>query len=182
MKTNKLSATIILTMLIIFSPQNSNSEVENGERQIFPIFEKLFEVQTKQGTLLKQAITQNTHYYPKDLQVFDFTHETPTLDKKFVLLKVQVFWEISELEKYQKNIKSYNGAKNLVWDFAEEAIRRVIIAHDLKDIVKRSEIYTLDNIRCSRDIELEAIKLSNNNLLKVGIKIVNVEAKISYPI
>ena len=182
MKTNKLSATIIVITLVILLPQKSHCGINNSERLVIPLFDKLFKVQAKQENHLRKAITQNTHYYPKNIQVVEFTHVAPTLDKKFVSLKIKAFWKISKLPKYQKHITSYNMAKNLVWDFTEEAVRRVIIAHNLKDIVERSESGILVDMRCSRDIESETIKLSNNNLLKVGIKIVNIETRISYPI
>ena len=179
---NKLSATLIFITLILFSSQYSNSVSKKEYRIIVPLSDNSFKMPTYQGNYAKRAIIQNTDYYQRNIQLIEFTNETPTLDKKFVTMKIRAFWKISKIEVYQKKITDYNMAKNYVWDFTEEALRRVIIAHKLNDIVNLSEIGIIENIRCSRNIELETINLSNINLLKFGVKLVNIEARISYPI
>jgi regulator of protease activity HflC (stomatin/prohibitin superfamily) len=182
MKINNLIAAFFLITLFLVSPQSSHCLIKASERDGFPISEKLFKFQNNQGHHFDKTITQYAQYYPKNTQVIEFTHDAPTLDKKFVSLKVEVFWKISELNKYQMNISNYDMAKNIVWDLTEEALRLVIIGNNLKEIVTHPENGILENVSLSRYVELEILKLSNNNLLKFGIEIVNIEAKINYPL
>ena len=58
----------------------------------------------------------------------------------------------------------------------------VIISHNLDEIVNLTDIKEPENLQSKRDIELEILEISKSKLLEFGIGLINIEAKITYPI
>jgi len=58
----------------------------------------------------------------------------------------------------------------------------VIISHNLSEIVNEISIKETEHLKSKREIELEILTISKPKLLKFGIELINIEAKINYPI
>ena len=58
----------------------------------------------------------------------------------------------------------------------------VIISHNLDEIINEINIKETENIEVRKAIELEILELSRPKVLKFGIELINIEAKIKYPI
>ena len=117
-----------------------------------------------------------------NIHIAESSHQVPTLDKNFLLLKIRAFWKISDPILYFKSVYSFNNAKNRVTDISEPAGRMVITSHNLDEIVNLADIREPENLQSKRDIELEILEISKSKLLEFGIELTNIEAKITYPI
>ena len=173
---------VLIAGLAFFAHQNSKYVVTEGAQVVVTQFGKVTKSQTRPGTFYKIPIIQKTHYYKNQIQTAESSHPVPTLDKKFLELTIRAFWNISDPVLYFKSVYSFRNATNRVIDIAEPAGRMVIISHNLSEIVNEISIKETEHLKSKREIELEILTISKPELLKFGIELINIEAKIKYPI
>ncbi len=182
MKIERLIGIIVVVAVTVFLYQSSKYVIDEGEQVVIIQFGKVRFAQTEPRTYYKIPIIQKTHYYKKNIQTSESSHQVPTLDKKFLLLKIRAFWKISDPILYFKSVYSFSNANNRVIDIAEPAGRMVIISHHLEEIVNVTNTEEYENLQSKRDIELNILEISKPKLLEFGIELINIEAKITYPI
>ena len=95
----------------------------------------------------------------------------------FVSLNIRAFWKVTHSKKYHKNVSSYDDTIHLVSNITEEAGRKVVITHKLRDIIEKKERATVEYSICNRNTVLEIMKNANQKLFAVGIEIVDIEAR-----
>ena len=173
---------VLFAVLAVFAYRNSKYVVTESDQVVVTQFGKVTKSETRQGTFYKIPIIQKTHYYKKKIQAAESSHSVPTLDKKFLELKIRAFWKISVPVLYFESVNSFRNAKNRVIDVAELAGRMVIISNNLDEIVNEINLKETENQKIRRALELEILKISKPKVLKFGIELINVEAKIKYPI
>ena len=173
---------VLIAGFAFFAYQNSKYVITESDQVVVTQFGKVTKSQTRPGTFYKIPIFQKTHYYKKKIHTVESSHPVPTLDKKFIELKIRAFWKISDPVLYFKSVYSFRNAKNRVIDIAEPAGRMVIISHNLDEIINEINIKETENIEVRKAIELEILELSRPKVLKFGIELINLEAKIKYPI
>ncbi len=173
---------VFIAGFAFFAYQNSKYIVTESDQVVVTQFGKVTKSQTRPGTFYKIPIIQETHYYKKKIQTAESSHPVPTLDKKFLELRIRAFWKISDPILYFESVNSYRSAKNRVIDIAEPAGRMVIISHKLDEIVNEIITKETENFKIKRDIELEILEISKPKVLTFGIELINLEAKIKYPI
>lgn len=178
MRIKYLAAIIVLVTVGTASYQSSGHSITDNEQIVTARYGETIEVQVEPDGHFKMPVIHRIDYDQKNIHITRFSHEVPTLDKKYLLLKIQAFWKISDSMKYNENFSNFNEAKNLVWDSAEEAVRRVIITYEIKDVLKETD-KSIEKSQCSRDIELEIIQLTNNYISKKGIEILNIDIRIN---
>ncbi len=182
MRIDRLIEIIFIVAVTVFLYQSSKYVIDKNEQVVIIQFGKVTKAQMEPGTYYKIPVIQKTHYYKKNIHTAESSHQVPTLDKKFLLLKIQAFWKISDPILYFKSVYSFNNAKNRVTDISEPAGRMVITSHNLDEIVNLADIREPENLQSKRDIELEILEISKSKLLEFGIGLTNIEAKITYPI
>ncbi len=178
MRIARIIVIFFVVAIAVFFYQSSKYVVSEDEQVVIIQFGEVKKSIAKPGSYFKIPIIQKTHYYEKKIQTAQSTHPVPTLDKKFIELTIRAVWRISDPILYFKRVYSFRNAKNRVIDIAEPAGRLVIISHKLDEIViKETEI-----LKSKREIELEILSTSKPKLLEFGIELINIEAKIDYPI
>ena len=182
MRIDRLIGISFVVAVTIFLYQSSKYVIDENEQVVIIQFGKVTKAQTEPGTYYKIPVIQKTHYYKKNIHTAENSHQVPTLDKKFLLLKTRAFWKISNPIFYFKSVYSFSNAKNRVIDITEPAGRMVIISHNLDEIVNLTDIKEPENLQSKRHIELEILEISKPKLLEFGIELMNIEAKITYPI
>ena len=182
MRISRLIGISFVVAVTILLYQSSKYVIDENEQVVFIQFGKVTKAQTEPGTYYKIPVIQKTHYYKKNIHIAESSHQVPTLNKKFLLIKIRAFWKISDPILYFKNVYSFNNAKNRVTDISESAGRMVITSHNLDEIVNLSAIKEPENLQSKRDIELEILEISKSKLQEFGIGLINIEAKITYPI
>ena len=173
---------VLIAGFAFFAYQNSKYVITESDQVVVTQFGKVTKSQTRPGTFYKIPIIQKTHYYQKKIQTAESSHPVPTLDKKFLELKIRAFWKISDPVLFFKSVISFRNAKNRVFDIAEPAGRMVIISRNLDEIVNEINIKETENLEVRKAIELEILEISKPKVLKLGIELINLEAKIKYPI
>ena len=182
MRIERLIGIIFVIAVTVFLYRSSKYVIDEDEQVVIIQFGKVRVAQTEPGTYYKIPIIQKTHYYKKNIHIAESSHQVPTLDKKFLLLKMRAFWKISDPILYFKSVYSFTNANNRVIDIAEPAGRMVIISHNLEEIANVTNIEASENMQSKRDIELEILEISKPKLLEFGIGLINIEAKITYPV
>ena len=182
MRIDRLIGISFVVAVTIFFYQSSKYVIDENEQVVIIQFGKVTKAQTEPGTYYKIPVIQKTHYYKKNIHTAESSHQVPTLDKKFLLLKTRAFWKISNPIFYFKSVYSFSNAKNRVIDITEPAGRMVITSHNLDEIVNLTDIKEPENLQSKRDIELEILEISKSKLQEFGIGLINIEAKITYPI
>lgn len=177
MRIKYLVAIIVIFTVSAKSYQGEGYTIPN--KQLFTThYSELVEMRTGAGSYFKMPVIHLIDHEQNDIHITTFTHEVPTLDKKYLSLRIKVFWKISDFIKYYENFSSFDEAKNLVWDSAEESVRRVIITHKEKEVLKESD-NSIANSQCSRAVELEIIQLTNSYIFKKGIELLNIDIQIN---
>ena len=182
MRIDRLIGISFVVAVTFFLYQSSKYVIDENEQVLIIQFGKVTKAQTEPGTYYKIPVIQKTHYYKKNIHTAESSHQVPTLDKKFLLLKIRAFWKISDPILYFKSVYSFSNAKNRVTDISEPAGRTVIISHNLDEIVNETNIKEPEILQSKRDIELEILEISKPKLLEFGIALINIEVKITYPI
>ena len=177
MRINYLIAIIVIVTVSAMSYQSEGYTIPN-KQVLTTHYSELIEIQTEACRYYKMSVIHLVDNEQNDIHITTFSHEVPTLDKKFLSLRIKVFWKISDFIKYYENFPSFDEAKNLVWDSAEESVRRVIITHKKKEVLKESDNSTANSL-CSRAIEMEIIQLTNSYILKKGIELLNIDIQIN---
>jgi membrane protease subunit HflC len=175
-------AIIIGVAVTIIFYQNSKYVLEENKQVVIVQFGKVMKAQTAPGTYYKIPFIQRTHFYDDNIRTAEISHQVPTIDKKFLLLKIKSFWRISDPIIYFKSVHSFNNAENQVEDITEMAGRMVIISHELDEIINVTNITDPENIQSKREIEIEILEIAKVKLLEFGIGLAKLEGKISYPI
>jgi len=182
MRLYSIIAIIIAVAITIIFYQNSKYVLEENKQVLIVQFGQVMKAQTAPGTYYKIPFIQKTHFYDYIIQTAEISHQVPTIDKKFLLLKIKAFWRISDPILYFKSVHSSNNAANRVEDITEMAGRMVIISHKLDEIINVTNITDPDNIQSKREIEIEIFEIAKAKLLEFGIGLTKLEGKISYPI
>ena len=182
MRIDRLIGISFVVAVTIFLYQSSKYVIDENEQVVIIQFGKVTKAQTEPGTYYKIPVIQKTHYYKKNIHTAESSHQVPTLDKKFLLLKIRAFWKISNPILYFKSVYSFSNAKNRVIDITEPAGRMVITSHNLDEIINLTDIKEPENLQSKRGIELEILEICKSELLEFGIELMNIEAKITYPI
>jgi len=182
MKIEHLIVIIFVFAITVYFYQSSKYDIDEGEQVIIIQFGKIKTAQTEPGTYFKIPFIQKIHYYDKNIHIAENSQQIPTLDKEFLLLKIRAFWKISDPILYFKSVYRFNNANNRVIDIAEMTGSLVITTHSLKEIADFTNIKETEDLQCKKDIELEILKICKPKLLKFGIELINIEAKITYPI
>ena len=182
MRIDRLIGISFVVAVTFFLYQSSKYVIDENEQVLIIQFGNVTKAQTESGTYYKIPVIQKTHYYKKNIHTTVSSHQVPTLDKKFLLLKIRAFWKISDPILYFKSVYSFSNAKNRVIDITEQAGRMVITSHNLDEIVNLTDIKEPENLQSKRGIELEILEICKPELLEFGIRLINIEAKITYPI
>lgn len=180
-KINLIIAIAIVLICVQFSIKSKYAESEI-EQVVITHLNNAIRLKTTVCIFFNLPIIQEVSNNGKKTYIEEFKSEVPTLDKKFVQIKIRAFWEISDLVKFNKNNRNYIYAKNQVWNFAEEACRRIIITKKLEELPLNPDMPFYTDMRCNPEIESKIIQLANRNLIKIGIKINKIESGITYPI
>ncbi|MGV7224749.1 MAG: SPFH domain-containing protein [Nitrospinales bacterium] len=107
------------------------------------------------------------------------THEIPTLDKKFLTLKLKAKWKIADPEAFYKNFNSSKLSKNYISDKVGKAARQIVTSHKSDEQIFQVINSDSDNSASCPYLEYEIKKLVEKEISKTGLHLVHVGAEIT---
>ena len=99
MRIDYLFAIIVMVTICAKSYQSDGNTISN-KQVLATHYSELIEMRTYAGSYFKIPLLHLVDHEQNDIYVTKFTHEVPTLDKKFLSLRIKVFWRISDFIKY----------------------------------------------------------------------------------
>ena len=162
-----------LLIIIFISYFSARFIVEDDEMVVITQFGKLVgETHKVPGEYFKIPFIQKTHYFRKGIYLFEEIQEIPTLDKKYLTLKLRIQTKIADPAAFYKNLNSYKLSKEYISEEVGKATRQTVTSHESNDDIfqvftsKHSNIESCPNL----EIKIKAWDLGSDqvNILKTN--------------
>ena len=168
-----------LLALIFISYENARFIVDDDEMVVITQFGKLVEETHKvPGEYFKIPFIQKTHYFKKYIILLEETHEIPTLDKKFITVKLKAQWRINDPAAFYKNFNSSKLAKEFISDEVGKAARQIVTSHKSDEQIFHVVNSDSGNSVLYPYLEYEIKKMAADEISKTGLHLVHVGAEI----
>jgi len=171
---------IALVALVFISYENARFIVEDDEMVVITQFGELVGKSHKvPGEYFKIPFIQKAHYFKKYIILLEETQEIPTLDKKFITLKLKAQWKISDPAAFYKNFNSSKLSKEFISDEVGKAARQIVTSHKSDEQIFKVINSDSDNSVSCPYLEYEIKKLAEEEISKTGLHLVHVGAEIT---
>ena len=170
---------ILLLVSIFILYVNARFIVEDDEMVVITQFGKLVgETHKVPGEYFKIPFIQKTHYFKKYIILLEETHEIPTLDKKFITVKLKAQWRINDPAAFYKNFNSSKLAKEFISDEVGKAARQIVTSHKSDEQIFHVVNSDSGNSILYPYLEYEIKKMAADEISKTGLHLVHVGAEI----
>ncbi len=175
-----IALIVALLALVIISYENARFIVEDDEMVVITQFGKLVgESHKVPGEYFKTPFIQKTHYFKKYIVLLEETHEIPTLDKKFITLKLKAQWKITDPEAFYKHFNSSKLSKEFISDEVGKTARQIVTSHKSDEKIFQVINSDSDNSVSCPYLEYEIKKMAEEEISKTGLHLVHVGAEIT---
>ncbi len=175
-----IALIIALLALIFISYENAKFIVEDDEMVVITQFGKLVgETHKVPGEYFKIPFIQKIHYFKKYIILLEEAQEIPTLDKKFITLKLKAQWKITDPAAFYKNFNSSKLAKEFISDEVGKAARQIVTSYKSNEQIFQVVNSDSDNSVSCPYLGYEIKKLAEDDISKTGLHLVHVGAEIT---
>ena len=165
---------------IFMSYVNARFIVKDDEMVVITQFGKLVgETHKVPGEYFKIPFIQKTIYFKKYIILLEETHEIPTLDKKFLTLKLEAQWKISDPAAFYKNFNSSKLSKEFISDEVGKAARQIVTSHKSNEQIFQVIKSDSENTGFYPYLGNEIKKMAEGEISKIGLHLVHVGAEIT---
>ena len=179
-KMKYIALFIALVALIFISYENASFIVEDDEMVVITQFGKLVgETHKVPGEYFKIPFIQKTHCFKKYIILLEETHEIPTLDKKFLTIKLKAQWKINDPAAFYQNFNSSKLSKEFISDEVWKAARQIVTSHKSDEQIFQVINSDLDHSVFCPYLEHEIKKMAEDEISKTGLHLVHVGAEIT---
>ncbi len=171
---------ILLLVSIFILYVNARFIVEDDEMVVITQFGKLVgETHKVPGEYFKIPFIQKTHYFKKYIILLEETHEIPTLDKKYITLKLKAQWKIADPAAFYKNFNSSKLSKDFISDVVGKATRQIVTSHKSNEQIFQVIKSDSDNSASCPYLGYEIKNMAEDEISKTGLHLVHVGAEIT---
>ncbi len=159
----------ILLLVLVLKPYYILNE---GETAIITYFGKVVNTETSAGLHLKIPLFHQVHRYTAKLLRLDGDpQKILTKEKQYIEVNTTSRWRITDIKKFYKSVKTYQGAFSKLSDILNSSIKNVVSVNSLANVIRSSNMI-------NETPEVEEINIGNEN---IRIKELVNNEKISYP-
>jgi len=186
MKNKIFVAFFFFILLLLVLSGNPFYILYEGKQVVITQFGKPKKVVKEPGLHFKIPFIQKVNYFEKRILAWDgYPTQIPTKDKKYIWVDTTARWKIEDPLKFLQTVSDEKGAQTRLDDIIDAAVRDVVTAHNLIEIVRSSNRITeeleekaLESIKVSRDkMRREIIKIAEEMLPRYGIELVDIRIK-----
>lgn len=196
---NKNIVLLVLVIIIIFVVVAGNPFYilyENEQAVITQFGRPVGEPIVEAGLHFKLPFIQKVNRFDKWILEWDgYSDEIPTKDKKFIWIDVTARWRIKEPLKFFQSVNNEKIAQSRLDGIIDAAVRDVVAAHNLIEIVRSSnrivqDVKTLEEkkefidegalekIQIGREkVREEILAIAREDIPKYGIDLIDVRIK-----
>jgi membrane protease subunit HflC len=183
---------LLIVLLLVVVLRNSLYTVREGEQVVITQFRQPVRAVTEAGLRLKMPFTQRVNRFQKRLLKWDgYPENIPTKDKKNIFVDVWARWRISNLRTFYTSARTIQGGQKLLDDLVDSAVRDVVAAYDLIEVVRSSTREVSYSIELEEDYRGRAPQITvgrekinqliresaSRSLRRAGIELVDVRIK-----
>jgi len=187
---------LIIVVFIIFLIAQPFYILYEGRQAIITQFGKPIRVVSKAGLHFKLPFIQKVNYFEKRILEWDgYPTQIPTKDKKYIWVDTTARWKISDPLKFFQSVYDERGGQARLDDVIDAAVRDVVTAHNLIEIVRSSnrlieqltslqeekefiEEGALEEVKVGRDkMREKVISIAKQLLPQYGIELIDVRIK-----
>jgi len=186
MKNKIFVAFFFFILLLLVLSGNPFYILYEGKQVVITQFGKPKKVVKEPGLHFKIPFIQKVNYFEKRILAWDgYPTQIPTKDKKYIWVDTTARWKIEDPLKFLQTVSDEKGAQTRLDDIIDAAVRDVVTAHNLIEIVRSSNRITeeleekaLESIKVGRDkMRREIIKIAEEMLPRYGIELVDIRIK-----
>lgn len=161
--TNKNIVLITVVILVIFLVLSGNPffVLDEGQQAVITQFGKPISTPiVDAGLHYKIPFIQKVNYFEKRILEWDgYPNQIPTKDKKYISVESTARWRINDPLLFLQSVYNETGAHARLDDIIDAAVRDIVTAHNLIEIVRTSNQLT---------IELRANQKNENEFIEEG--------------
>lgn len=170
---------IVLLILTFVCYINAKFIVEDDEMVVITQFGKLVgEAHVVQGEFFKIPFIQKTHYFRNNILSSEEMKQIPTLNNKYISLKLRIKWKINDPSAFYENFNDPELAKDFIGDEVGETARQIVASHEYTDQIFQIHNSDIDDSVFCPNLESEIKKTAENEISKSGLHLVHVGAEI----